>query len=138
MDLIQLTDMAPEDRLMGACCTLDAAEMPARLKEWSDLRDRSLAIKPIQGGVSIELATSEPMSQVADLIARESECCAFYTFLLRVDGPARELEISAGDGREVAVQVLLGYRRFPENRWTWTPGCASGTSSALLSGSVGD
>ena len=108
MDLIQLTDMTPEDRLQGACCTLDAAEMLARLKEWSDLRDRSLAIKPIQGGVSIELASSEPMSQVADLIARESECCAFYTFTLRIDGQARELRITAGEGREIAVQALLG------------------------------
>jgi hypothetical protein len=108
MDLIQLTDIGIEDRLQGACCTLDAAEMPARLKEWSDLRDRSLATRPIEGGVSIELATFEPMSQVADLIARESECCAFYTFTLRVDGQGRELRISAGTGREIAVQALLG------------------------------
>jgi len=108
MDLIQLTEVTAEDRALGACCTLEAAEMPARLKEWSDLRDRSLAIRRIQGGVSLELATSEPMSQVADLIARESECCAFYTFTLRIDGQARELQITAGEGREIAVQALLG------------------------------
>jgi hypothetical protein len=108
MDLIQLTDLSTEDRLMGACCTLDAAEMPARLKEWSDLRDRSLAITSIEGGVSMNLATSEPISQVADLIARESECCAFYTFTLRIDAQARELRITAGEGREIAVQALLG------------------------------
>jgi hypothetical protein len=108
MNLIQLTDMTPEDRLMGACCTLDAAEMPARLKEWADLRDRSMGIRLIDGGVSMTLAPSEPMSQVADLIARESECCAFYTFTLRIDGQASELQISAGEGREIAVQALLG------------------------------
>jgi len=108
VELIQLTDMTPEDRLMGACCTLSAAEMPARLKEWSDLRDRSSGITPIQGGVSMTLAASEPMSQVADLIARESECCAFYTFTLRVDGHGSELQITAGEGREIAVQALLG------------------------------
>ena len=108
MDLIELTDMNAEDRLTGACCTLDAAEMPARLKEWSDLRDRALGMRPIDGGVAIVLATSEPMSQVADLVARESECCAFYTFTLRIDGQARELQISAGQGREIAVQALLG------------------------------
>jgi hypothetical protein len=108
VDLIQLTDIGTEDRLMGACCTLEAAEMPARLKEWSDLRDRSIGIKPIEGGVSITLPTSEPMSQVADLIAREAECCPFYTFTLRIDGPARELQITAGEGREIAVQAMLG------------------------------
>jgi hypothetical protein len=108
MDLIQLTDLSAEDRLLGACCTLDAAEMPARLKEWSELRDRSLGIQAIDGGVALNLATSEPMSQVADLIARESECCAFYTFTLRIDGQGRELRITAGEGREIAVQALLG------------------------------
>jgi len=108
MDLIQLTEATAEDRALGACCTLATADMPARLKEWSDLRDRSLGIRQIQGGVSLELATSEPMSQVADLIARESQCCAFYTFTLRIDGQARELQITAGEGREIAVQALLG------------------------------
>ena len=108
MDLIQLTDIGTEDRLQGACCTLDATEMPARLKEWSDLRDRSLGTRSIDGGVSLTLAASEPMGQVADLVARESECCAFYTFTLRVDGQGRELRITAGEGREIAVQALLG------------------------------
>jgi hypothetical protein len=48
------------------------------------------------------------MSQVADLIARESECCAFYTFTLHIDGQGRELRFTAGEGREIAVQTLLG------------------------------
>jgi hypothetical protein len=108
MELIQLTDMTAEDRLMGACCTLDAAEMPARLKEWSDLRDRSTGIRSIDGGVSMTLNSAELMSQVADLIARESECCAFYAFTLRIEGDGRELQITAGEGREIAVQALLG------------------------------
>lgn len=108
MDLIQLTDIGTDDRLQGACCTLDAGEMPARLKEWSDLRDRSMGIKLIDGGVALNLATSESISQVADLVARESECCPFYTFTIRVDGPARELRITAGEGRAIAVQALLG------------------------------
>jgi hypothetical protein len=108
MKLIEVGEATAEDRLMGAACTLDAAEMPARLREWAALRDRSTGIRPITGGVSISLDASEPIDRVADLAARESECCAFYTFLLRIDGPTRELEITAGAGREIAVQVLLG------------------------------
>lgn len=108
MELVQLSDLSTEDRLVGAGCTLGEAELRIRLKEWSDLRDRSVGIRPIEGGLSLDLATSEPMSQVADLVARESECCAFYTFTLRVDGNGRELQISAGAGREIAVQALLG------------------------------
>lgn len=108
MQVIQLEEFSAQDRLMGAACTLDAAEMPARLREWAELRDRSTGVRPISGGVALSLAASEPIGPVADLMARESECCAFYTFVLRVDGPTRELEITAGAGRDIAVRVLLG------------------------------
>jgi hypothetical protein len=108
MKLIEIVEANAEDRLLGAACTLDAAEMPARLREWAALHDRSTGIRPITGGVVIRLSDSEPIDRVADLAARESECCAFYTFVLRVEGPARELEITAGAGREIAVRTLLG------------------------------
>ena len=108
MKLIEIGEASSEDRLVGAGCSLDAAEMPARLREWAALRDRSTGIRLIDGGRAVGLSNSEPLDQVADLAARESQCCAFYTFLLRIDGPARELEISAGPGREIAVRTLLG------------------------------
>jgi hypothetical protein len=107
MELIQLDETAP-DRLIGAGCTLDATEMPIRLREWAELRDRSTGMRAVAGGVVIGLAADEHLDRVADLAARESECCAFYTFLLRIDGETRELQISAGEGREIAVRVLLG------------------------------
>ena len=107
MQLIQLDEVA-RDRLIGAGCTLGSAEMKVRLREWAGLRDRSTGIRDIEGGVVIGLAADEPVDRVADLAARESECCAFYTFLLRIDGETRELEVTAGEGREIAVRVLLG------------------------------
>ena len=85
MKLIEIEARA-EDRLMGASCTLEATEMPARLREWAALRDRSTGIRPIPGGVALSLDIAEPIDRVADLAARESECCAFYTFQLRIEG----------------------------------------------------
>jgi len=108
MKLIEVVAADTGDLLMGASCTLGVAEVAARLREWAALRDRSIGIRPITGGVVIGLDASEPIDRVADLAARESECCAFYTFLLRLDGRTRELEITAGAGREIAVRVLLG------------------------------
>lgn len=108
MRLIEIVEANVEDRLLGASCTLDAAEMPARLREWAALRDRSTGIRPIPGGVAIGLDDSEAIDRVADLAARESQCCPFYTFVVRVEGPTRALEISAGPGREIAVRTLLG------------------------------
>lgn len=107
MQLIELDEDAP-DPLMGAGCTLGAAEIKVRLQEWAGLRDRSTGIRAVAGGVAIGLAADEPIDRVADLAARESECCAFYAFVLHSEGERRELEISAGEGREIAVRVLLG------------------------------
>jgi hypothetical protein len=105
--LIEIVETDAEDRLIGAACTLDVAEMPARLREWAALRDRSTGIRSITGGVTVGLDAAEPIGKVADLVVRESECCPFYTFLLRVDGRTRELEVTAGAGRETAVRALL-------------------------------
>jgi DNA-binding transcriptional MerR regulator len=95
-------------RMIGAACTLDTAELKQRLTDWRALRDRATQLKPISGGVRLSFAGDEPIGPIARLAALESECCAFYSFTIRVDGPARQLEISAGVGGEPAVQALLG------------------------------
>jgi hypothetical protein len=82
--------------------------MPARLREWAALRDRAVEVREVPGGRALTLTDDEPIAAVADLAARESQCCAFYTFTLRLDGPTRELHITAGPGQEPAVEVLLG------------------------------
>jgi MerR family transcriptional regulator, copper efflux regulator len=96
------------ERLIGASCSLGAEDVRLRLREWATLRSRATAIHEIDGGVSVRLDVSEPIGEVADLVERESVCCPFYTFELRVDGPARQLDITAGTGGEPAVRALLG------------------------------
>lgn len=99
--------MAPE-RMMGAACALGTAELRQRLDEWRALRDRATALEPMPGGYRLTFSADQLIDAVVRLSARESECCAFYTFTLRVDGTARQLEISAGTGGEPAVRGLLG------------------------------
>jgi hypothetical protein len=107
--VIEITEPpGPGERLIGAACTLGADEMPARLRRWAGLRDRAREVRQVPGGRVLLLADDEPIGPVADLAALESECCAFYTFSLRLDGPTRELHITAGPGNEPAVEVLLG------------------------------
>lgn len=96
------------ERMVGAACTLDTAQLRERLREWRALRDRATVVEPIPGGARLAFSADEPIGAVADLVALESECCAFYTFTLRIDGPTRQLEISAGSGGEPAVRALLG------------------------------
>ena len=96
------------ERMVGAACSLNNAEMRERLTEWRGLRDRASAIEAIEGGARLTFDTTEPMAPIADLVTRESECCAFYTFTLRIDGPIRQLELNAGVGGEPAVRALIG------------------------------
>ncbi len=96
------------NRLIGASCSLSAADMRERLAEWRTLRDRATAADRIPGGMRLAFDAAVPIGPIADLVSRESECCAFYSFAIAVDGPMRELRISAGPGNEAAVQALLG------------------------------
>lgn len=96
------------ERMVGAACTLDTAQLRERLGEWRGLRDRATVVEAIPGGARLAFSADEPIGAVADLVALESECCAFYTFTLRIDGPSRQLEISAGSCGEPAVRALLG------------------------------
>jgi hypothetical protein len=107
--MIQVTDPAGAgERLIGAACTLGSGDIRARPREWAALRDRASEIRQVPGGRALLLADDEPLAAVADLAARESACCGFYTFTLRLDGRTRELQITAGMGQEPAVEVLLG------------------------------
>jgi hypothetical protein len=100
--------MTAIDRLIGAACTLSEEDLRKRVAEWRALRERATAVEDLDGGVALTLAADEPIVPVADLVAREAECCPFYTFDLRIDGPARQLDITAGTGGEPAVRALLG------------------------------
>jgi hypothetical protein len=97
-----------DERLIGACCSLGPEEQRERLRAWRDLRDRATSVERIPGGARLAFEREQPMGPIAELISAESECCAFYTFSLKVAGPDRQLEISAGTGGEPAVTALLG------------------------------
>jgi hypothetical protein len=92
---------------IGASCSLTGADIRERLAEWGALRARARSVERIPGGARLTFAPDEPMAPVADLVARESECCPFYRFDLHVIGPVRFLEIDAGPGGDAAVEALL-------------------------------
>lgn len=100
--------------LIGAACTLEGDDLRTRLEEWRALRDRAVSIDSITGGLRLVFPAGEPVAAVAHLVERESECCDFYRFALRVDGTTRILEVSAGPAGEPAVRALLGLDGSPE------------------------
>jgi hypothetical protein len=78
------------------------------LGAWRELVNRAQAVESVSDGVRLILPEEEPMADLIDLVISESECCAFYTFTVSVEGPDRRLEIDAGPGGGPAVQALLG------------------------------
>jgi hypothetical protein len=106
-----MSDAAFREGLIGASCSLGAEDVRIRQGEWTALRGRARSVRKIEGGISMVLDGAEPIVAVADLVARESACCPFYTFELHVDGPTRQLDITAGSGGEPAVHALLGVDR---------------------------
>ena len=98
----------PDERLLGAACTLGSEDVRERLAEWRRVRDDARSVELTTDGARLTFDASEPIGQLADLLARESECCAFYTFILTIDGPTRYLDISAGPGGGTAVHALIG------------------------------
>ena len=93
--------------VLKASCLLDGQEMRLRLAEWRALRERCAWIRRTDDGAVLSLAATEPLPAVLDLMDRESECCGFYRFTVRVTGDARELEVDAGPGGFPAVAALL-------------------------------
>lgn len=63
-------------------CTLPTAERPLRRAEFGDLFHGTLAVeRPTARHARFRLAAEPGLAErVADLAARESECCAFFAF----------------------------------------------------------
>jgi len=100
-------DAQTADQFKRAACTLGPGAMKERLGAWLALITRSTDVRRTPEGAVLSLATDEPLDAVTELMALESECCAFYRFSLAVSGPARELEIDAGPNGHLAVEALL-------------------------------
>ena len=91
-------------------CTLPVAERPLRRAEFSALFADSLrGLERIdRTSLRMTLAGDTDQSTVTDLVARETECCSFFTFTVTpVDG-ALLLDVSVPDAY---VDVLDGLAR---------------------------
>ncbi len=84
------------ERLIGASCTLSAPELRARLSAWRELVNRAQAVESVSDGVRLVLPVEQSMADLIDLVVSESECCAFYTFTVSVEGPDRRLDLAPG------------------------------------------
>jgi len=89
-------------------CTLDAAQLPGRVREWQDLVAHVAGQVAVDGGVRLELDPATPLDQLAKLMEAEQGCCAFFAFALTVDSRGVALEVRAPAEGMALVEALFG------------------------------
>lgn len=92
-------DCAPD------ACTLPTAQRPLRIAEFDDLfRTAATAVTRMGPRRARWSLTPEPdvPARTADLVARESLCCSFFDFTLRVTQGSLTLDVAV-PGAQIAV-----------------------------------
>jgi hypothetical protein len=89
-------------------CSLDAGEAVDRTAVWSEILSHVVTREPTDSGVRLQLPSDPALvAQVADLIVREADCCAFFAFAITVDHDAVWLEVAAPPDGLAVVERLF-------------------------------
>ncbi|SNS05595.1 hypothetical protein SAMN06265355_110121 [Actinomadura mexicana] len=98
-----------DDGWAPRACTLPTAERPLRAAEFDALFAEAVtAVRPAgPGRVRMELRPDpRTAGRAAELAARETGCCSFFTFTLTATGGALAMEISTGDRHTDVLDAL--------------------------------
>ena len=91
-------------------CTLPSAEQPLRVAELDGLFAAALRGQTRPGPAHLRLildGAAEAEATARDLIARESACCAFFTFALTRTSDGRlQLDVRVPEGRGDVLDAL--------------------------------
>lgn len=97
-----------DDLTLIDACTLPTAERPLRLAEFDDLF-RQTVVAVDRDGLSTRLTLKGDLGlreRVADLTARESQCCSFFEFTLEGDDDGLMLAIAVPAARGEILDAL--------------------------------
>ena len=90
-------------------CTLPTAERPVRVADFDRLFTDAVRAADRQSATRLALElepTPEVASRTAGLVARETACCSFFTFILVATGGALRLEVSVPDTHVDVLDAL--------------------------------
>ena len=91
----------------AVACTLEAAEVPVRVREWALLLTHVTARSVIDGGLRLELDQDVPVQELARLVRAEQTCCRFFAFAITLDERGLGLEVRAPAGAEDLLIMLF-------------------------------
>lgn len=107
---------APQPVVLGRAgdaamaCSLDDAEIPARIRDWQDLLRSVTDRQPLPGATGIRLLLDPGVApdRLLGLTLAEQGCCTFFSFTITVDQRGLALEVLAPDGAADLVTRLFG------------------------------
>ncbi|MCP2343705.1 hypothetical protein [Actinomadura rupiterrae] len=102
-------DQGPGRGWAPQACTLPTAERPVREAEFDALFAEAVtAVEQVAAGRVRLRLKAEPRvaGRAAELAARETGCCSFFTFTLTTSGGELALEVSAADQHAPVVTAL--------------------------------
>jgi hypothetical protein len=114
-------------------CTLPTAERPLRLAEFDALFAEVVTqVHPAGPGRVRMVLRPEPQvaGRAAELAARETGCCSFFTFTLTATGGELALQVSVGD-RHIEVLDALAARA---TAMSTSPDTATDTATGAVTG----
>ena len=88
-------------------CSLSAEGQSERRDEAAALLERALiAREPVDGGVRLRLRRDSE-DELRDLVRREQECCPFFRFSFRDEGPELVLDATAPEEARELLDELF-------------------------------
>jgi len=88
-------------------CTLDPAAMPGRLAAWQRLAEQVRERVDTPSGTRVRFAADASAGAIAELVAAEQQCCAFFSFRLSWAEGQVVLEIDAPAEARALIDTLL-------------------------------
>jgi hypothetical protein len=90
-------------------CTLTAEEAPDRVAEWRDALSVAKSRERTASGYRLRFAKDPAFAgRLADLAAREVECCAFFTFTVTLDSSGLVFDVIAPPETHEMIGELFG------------------------------
>ncbi|HEX6338769.1 MAG TPA: hypothetical protein VFZ85_17580 [Jiangellaceae bacterium] len=103
-----------DETWVPAACTLPTAERPIRVAEFDALLGTAVrgVARMDETRLRLELDPSPDVAgQAAQLAAKETGCCSFFTFTLTADGAGVRLDVAVPEGRTDVLDALASLAR---------------------------
>lgn len=102
---------APVVASIPVACTLEPGERKGRAEAWRALAARASSRTQLPGGgIRLGFPDRSVVADLAELVAAEQSCCAFFSFAITVDARGAGLEVSAPGEATPMVEALFAER----------------------------